>query len=60
MNEIVTEYKDLRSDLAIIKNTNHRLEGKIIYLKKTRLKRNKTAAEVTLKFQVYQTVLTMI
>lgn len=50
MNEIVTEYKNLRSDLAIIKNINHRLEEKIIYLKKTRLKRNKTAAEVTLKF----------
>ena len=34
MNQIVTGNKKLQSDIAIIKNVNHKMEEKIVYLEK--------------------------
>ena len=38
MNQIVAENKKLLSDIAIVKNVNHKLEEKIIYLEKNQAK----------------------
>ena len=34
MNHIVADNKKLQSDIVIVKNVNHKLEEKIIYLEK--------------------------
>ena len=36
MNQIVAENKKLQSQIAIVKNVNRKLEGKIVYLEKNR------------------------
>ena len=38
MNQIVTGNKKLQSDIAIIKNVNHKMEEKIVYLEKNQVK----------------------
>ena len=38
MNQIVAENKKLQSDIAIVKNVNHKLEDKIVYLEKNQAK----------------------
>ena len=47
MNQIVAENKKLQSDIVIVKNVNHKLEEKIIYLGKKRRKTSNTAIETT-------------
>ena len=37
-NQIVEENKKLQSDIAIVKNVNHKLENKIVYLEKNQAK----------------------
>ena len=39
MNQIVAGNKKLQSDIAIVKNVNHKLEDKIVYLEKNQAKR---------------------
>ena len=47
MNQIVAENKKLQSDIVIVKNVNHKLEEKIIYLEKKRRKTSNIAIETT-------------
>ena len=55
MNQIVAENKKLQSQIAIVKNVNRKLEGKIVYLEKNQAKGSNIAAETTWKYQAYQT-----
>ena len=41
INQIVAENKKLQSDIVIVKNVNHKLEGKIVYLEKKQVKGEK-------------------
>ena len=47
MNQIVAENKKLQSDIVIVKNVNHKLDEKIIYLEKKRRKTSNIVTETT-------------